>query len=99
MHTEFKWEEASTKDLGITFIPCVILKIKDKKNKYFDIQFLFDTGSPITIVKHNIGSSIVDNIQNGKEIVLSGLGGKKIICFLHQAKILWNAVSLEIPMQ
>lgn len=67
------------------FFPVIQFSIISQKKK-LDISALIDSGATISIFKQDVANSLGIKIEDGKEIILGGVGGR-IKGYLHKVKI------------
>ncbi len=85
-------------DGEIDTIPVVEVGFKDKKGKWLSLFLIIDSGATISALPKSDATVFGINVYKGKQIMISGIGGEKLIGWQHQITTRLGKKILKFPV-
>lgn len=83
---------------AIDTIPVAEVGFKDKKGEWLSLFLIVDSGATISALPESDASVFGVNVRKGKQMMISGIGGEKLIGWQHQITARIGKEILKFPL-
>lgn len=82
---------------AIDIVPIAEVGFKTKDGEMISLFLIIDSGATISVLPKSDAKSLGVNIEKGKPVMISGIGGEKIGGWLHQIKVWLKEIPVNLP--
>jgi hypothetical protein len=94
----YEWKPQRSRFFGTVYVPVCTLSVRDRQDRWRDIEVIVDSGAVVTLLKRSFGDWVGLNVPSGKPIRLSGITPPGVEAFVHDLAVRIADHEMTVPV-